>query len=260
MPKKLLQGKKILVTRADQQASKLTSLLKKEGAIVFRAPAIRIVRNRRNIAQLDRALERIADYTWLILTSTNSVDIVDELLRKKTGWGVLQSLRIACIGDATAERVKERGGIVSVVPSRFQAEALVEELQRVGVEGANILLPRAAGARPVLPVSLANLGATVHEIHIYRAQLPQSSRAKLLQILETEQLDFITFTSPSTVRNFLEMASPSMTQLDFDRTRIACIGPITAATLKEFGLPVEIEAKEFTMAGLVAALCEYVKR
>jgi len=106
----------------------------------------------------------------------------------------------------------------------------------------------------------SNLGATVHEIHIYRAQLPQSSRAKLLQILQTEQLDFITFTSPSTVRNFLEMASPSMTQLDFDRTRIACIGPITAATLKEFGLPVEIEAKEFTMAGLVAALCEYVKR
>lgn len=256
-----LQGKKILVTRAVQQASKLTTLLKKEGAIVFQVPAIKIVRNSGNIAHFERAMQRIADYDWLILTSANSVQIVDELLRKNgIGWELFQGLRIACIGSATAQKVKDRGGTVDVVPSRFQAEALMEELQRIGVEGQNMLLPRAEGARPVLPVGLANLGATVHEIHIYRSQLPSSSREKLRQMLESEEMDFITFTSSSTVRNFLEIAASFVAKLDFNRTRIACIGPITAATLKEFGLPVHIEAKEFTMPGLVDALCEYVSQ
>lgn len=254
-----MKDKTILVTRASSQARELTRLLQQKGARVIEAPAIQIVADQEKIAELAEALRNIDRYSWLILTSVNSVAILDEVLKSMNkDWGRLEAVQIACIGAATAAQVRRRSGRVALVPPVFQAESLVEKLNLHGMEGQHLLLPRAAGSREVLPETLRDNGAVVHEIHIYRTQQPAGSRETLQQILSRETLDFITFTSSSTVHNFFAMARHLTAKLNWEKTRAAAIGPITGATLKQYGLSDFIQAKEFTMEGLVKAIEEAV--
>lgn len=258
-PGKRLQGKTVLITRAKEQARNLTSLLRKEGAQVLGVPTIQIVLQPGEILRLEQAMESLKDYSWLVLTSVNTVSIVDDLIqKKKRDWHHFDGLETACIGNSTAERVRQLGGKVSLVPPRFQAESLAEELLKRGVAGKRILLPRASGSREILPVALSANGAVVEEIHVYKAELPESSRSELVRILREEKVDFITFTSSSTVRNFIELAGDVFSAVDLKKTSIACIGPITASTLSEYGVSVTVQAKEFTIPGLVSAIATYV--
>ena len=247
-----LTGKSILITRAASQAGKLAALLRSKGAKVIELPAIEIVLQAENFPAVRQALRQIAEYSWMILTSVNSVSILDGILREERwSWKIFDGLRIACIGTATAEAVTNLGGKVAVVPPLFQAESLAEELIKAGIRRARILLPRAGGSRAVLPELLQKEGAIVDEIHLYRAELPAKSRPKMASIFK-DHIDFVTFTSSSTVQHFLELAKEF--RFDFSKTRIACIGPITAATLREHGLVSDVEATEFTMQGLVDAI------
>ena len=250
-----LEGKTILVTRAQKQAPELSSLLKQKGARVLEIPAIEIVLRPEKTSDLLIALGNIADYSWLILTSVNTVIILDQILREAAlDWNIFKNLQIACIGRSTAVAVRERGIEVALVPPLFQAESLAEEMMKQKIKGKQILLPRAEGSRRILPEVLETHGARVHEIQIYRAEIPESSRSELLRVLNNEALDYITFTSSSTVNHFVEIAGELLTTMDFRKTKIACIGPVTAATLQEHGLPCSVQAKEFTVTGLVKAL------
>jgi uroporphyrinogen III methyltransferase / synthase len=201
------------------------------------------------IAKLDTKLAEIDRYHWLILTSVNSVVIVSDLMKT---WN-LPDLKIACIGPATARKVEEFGGRVTLVPDRYRAEELSEVLIAADVKGTRILLPRAAGSRPVLPDALTTAGAQVDEIHIYKADVASESREKLAKFLLDGEIDLITFTSSSTVRNFADLAA----DLPWKQIRTACIGPITAQTLREHGIEPRIIATEFTIPGLVTAICNY---
>jgi len=248
-----LQNKTVLITRAQKQASELTALLEEQGATVLEVPAIEIVLLKESLPDIQRALQNIPDYAWLLLTSVNSVAILDDVLKQmQLDWNIFAQLKIGCIGSSTADAVRSHGANVSLVPDRYQAEGLVEALAQRPLSGKKILLPRAAGSRDVLPNELSAMGAIVDEIHLYRAEAPTSGREKLAQIFSEQTIDFITFTSSSTVHNFVEMAGDLVTQLK--NVRIVSIGPITAATLRQYGLPPAIEAKEFTMAGLVEAI------
>lgn len=250
-----MKGKTILVTRARSQAQELTRLLQQKGARVIEAPSIQIVQQSKKIGELADALRNMGRYSWLILTSVNSVIILDEVLRRMNkDWRLLEGVQIACIGRSTAAHVLLRSGKVALVPPVFQAESLAAELKLQGMQGQHVLLPRAAGSRDVLPQSLQQDGAIVHEIHIYRAQQPPDSREKLQQILNEESLDFVTFTSSSTVHNFFAIASDLSAKVDWEKTRAAAIGPITGLTLQEYGLTSYLQAKEFTIAGLVKAI------
>lgn len=252
-----LAGKNVLITRSKKQAGALMDLLTQAGATVLEVPAIEIVLQTSNIVRLKEAIASLSQYSWLLLTSVNSVMIVDGVLKDLgLDWSAFSLLEIGCIGTSTADRVRSLGGEVSVVPSRFQAEGLLDSLKEVGVGGKHILLPRAEGSRPILPEELVRLGAVVDEIHIYKAELPEGSREELARILQNHTIDFITFTSSSTVRHFVEMAGDLLSHIDLKKTRMASIGPVTSATLKEFGLPVAVEATEFTMAGLVRAMID----
>ena len=162
----------------------------------------------------------------------------------------LRSLQVACIGSATAGRVKELGGTVDLIPPKFQAESLAEDLLKLPIAGKRILLPRWEGSRRVLVEELEAHGASVHEIQIYRAEIPAGGREELQRLLQQETIDFITFTSSSTVHHFVEMAGDLLPP----GIRIASIGPITTATLHEYGLTVSVEAAEFTMQGLASAI------
>jgi uroporphyrinogen-III synthase len=250
-----LTGKNILVTRARKQAYELSSLLNQRGARVVEIPAIEIVLLQQKKGELLVALGNIADYDWLILTSVNTITTIDQVLREAgLNWNIFKNLEVACIGRSTAAAARERGIEAAVVPPLFQAESLAEEIMKRKIKGKKLLLPRAEGSRRILPEILEAHGAKVHEIQIYRAEIPESSRSELVLVLNNERLDYITFTSSSTVNHFVEIAGELLTTMDFRKTRIASIGPVTAATLQEHGLPCSVQAKEFTIAGLVRAL------
>jgi uroporphyrinogen III methyltransferase / synthase len=252
---KSLAGKSILVTRAQKQARELTSLLQQRGANVVEVPAIEIVMVYEKKLELLQTLHVMFDYSWLILTSVNTVLILDQILKEAAmDWSIFKNLSIACIGRSTANAVRERGASVALVPPLYQAESLVEELLKQDIRDQRILLPRAQGSRRILPDTLELAGANVHEIQVYRAEVPETSRKELIRVLTHEKLNYITFTSSSTVNHFVEIAGELLSKLDFRKIRVACIGPVTAATLTEHGIPCAVQAKEFTIPGLVKAL------
>jgi uroporphyrinogen III methyltransferase / synthase len=251
MPEGRLAGRKILVTRSRNQAAQLTNLLEAEGGTIYEIPSIEIILLNEGIGNLQKELERINDYSWLLLTSANSVMILDQTLRNSgRDWKWLQAVKIGCIGKATASKVTELGGIVALVPPRYQAESMAEELMKDSLSGKRILLPRAAGSRPVLPEQLLQAGTIVEEIQIYKAETAEGNRQALLDLLSNHQIDLITFTSSSTVRNFAELAG----ELTWQTIPVASIGPITSETLREYGIEPAIQAEEFTIEGLVRAI------
>lgn len=259
-PGKALQGVRILVGRARHQAGGLSTDLRKLGAQVIEIPFIEI-RKPRSFQPLDHALKNAGSYDWLILTSVNGVEAVWGRLRKlKLTKRHLKHLQIAAIGPATKKAVEKRGLKVNVVPEEYVAESVVESL-RSRVTGTRVLLARAKVARDVIPRELRRLGAQVDVVEAYETVIPESSRRRLGAVLKNlkRRPHVITFTSSSTVRNFLALLGPrgrvaSGHAAWLDDTQLASIGPVTSATLRELELPVNIEAREYTMPGLIQAI------
>jgi uroporphyrinogen-III synthase len=255
-----LNGERILVTRAREQADKLSVALTDLGAEVIEIPAIEI-RPAKSYEALDLALQNIEGYDWLILTSVNGVGVFFSRLQA-VGLGPerLLHLDIAAIGPATAAAIEEHGLPVDVVPDEYVAESVVEAL-RSQVQGKKVLLVRAKVARDVIPQELRAAGATVHVMEAYETVVPESSRGRLHDVLgdPAQRPTVITFTSSSTARNFVELLGPeNLGQLD--GITIASIGPVTSKTLRELGITVTLEAREYTIAGLVDGLAEYAAK
>jgi uroporphyrinogen-III synthase len=248
-----LFGVRVLVGRARHQAGALSSELRKLGAEVLEVPFIEI-RRPRSFKPLDAALLNLSDYDWLILTSVNGVEAMwGRLAKMRLAKASLKRLRIAAIGPATTKAVEQRGGKVDVVPKEYVAESVVRSLRR-RVKGKRVLLVRAKVARDVIPRELRQAGAEVDVVEAYETVVPNSSRPRLRSLLGNPQRtpDVIAFTSSSTVRNFVALLGPCKTGLD--GIRLASIGPVTSSTLRELGLRVDVEAKEFTIPGLVEAI------
>ncbi|MFB3917376.1 MAG: uroporphyrinogen-III synthase [Terriglobales bacterium] len=254
-----LAGRRIIVSRAREQAGKLAAELRALGAKVQAIPFIEI-RKPRSFRLLDNALREIAEYDWLILTSVNGVAALFGRMRKlKMEPGFLAHLRIAAIGPATKKAIEEHGLDVHVMPKEYIAESVVESL-RQRVEGRRVLLVRAKVARDVIPNELRRSGAAVDVVEAYETVAPKSSRTRLLAALKskTQRPDVITFTSSSTARNFLDLIGPEAAYSGLlDGVNLASIGPITTATLCELNLPVTIKAREYTIPGLVDAIVRH---
>jgi uroporphyrinogen-III synthase len=286
-----LQGKRILVTRTREQAGTLSTRLQALGAVPIEFPTIRIV-SPSDWTQLDAALHRLyrSDpstgqdyaYDWLIFTSVNGVRIwLDRVQALGYDPRALAGVRVATIGPATASAL-ERGGIVAdLIPGEFVAEgvasALIQDAQERGITlaGKHILLPRAAEARKVLVTELQEVGALVDEVAAYftvPVAADDERGREVLRLLRERQLDVLTFTSSSTVRNFVSWfksssyaaldASPESYALSdilapLSSLTIASIGPITSQTARELGLHVTIQAAEFTIDGLVSAIVQH---
>jgi uroporphyrinogen-III synthase len=200
------------------------------------------------------ALLNLANYDWLVLTSVNGVEAMWERLRKlrleKTDF---KHLRIAAIGPATKKAIEGRGVQVKVVPKEYVAESVVRGL-RSRVKGKRVLLVRAKVARDVIPRELRKAGAQVDVVEAYETVIPPSSRIRLRNALANQRRrpHVITFTSSSTVRNFVALMGSRDKKLN--GIQLASIGPITSSTLRELKLRVDIQAKEFTIPGLVEAI------
>ena len=267
-----LAGIRVLVGRAKHQAGALSAELRQRGAEVIEIPFIEI-RKPKSFRPLDAALKSLSSYDWLILTSVNGVEAMWERMGKlRLPKATLNDLRIAAIGPATKKAIEQRGGKVDVVPKEYVAESVVRSLQRK-VKGKRVLLVRAKEARDVIPRELRRAGAQVGVVEAYETVVPQNSRRRLRAALRSPRLrpHVVTFTSSSTVRNFVELLGSAAKgkSLPTGRPRqigqrhsgpetmlMASIGPVTSATLRELGLPVDISAKEFTIPGLVQAIVD----
>lgn len=303
-----LAGVRVLVGRARHQAGALSAELRKLGAEVIEIPFIEI-RKPRSFKPLDSALKNLGSYDWLILTSVNGVEAMWERMQKlQITWPdrfreghdpstalrtrftradkpALQEaavagegrIRIAAIGPATKKAIEHRGLAVDVVPKEYVAESVVRSLRRK-VRGKRVLLVRAKVARDVIPRELRKAGAHVEVVEAYETVVPESSRRRLQAALKSAKRrpHVVTFTSSSTVRNFIDLMNFGGAKargqecgrhsggrgrpphMDLSGIRMASIGPVTSATLRELGLAVDIKAEEFTISGLVAAIAKHL--
>ncbi len=255
-----LAGCRVLVSRAKKQAGALSSALSELGCGVIEIPFIEI-RRPRSYRPLDSALQDLAKYDWLILTSVNGVEaLFERMARKRLDASSLAHLKIAAIGPATKSAIEQHGLHVTLTPKEYVAEAVVAALHR-RVKGKRVLLVRAKVARDVIPHELRKAGAHVDVVEAYETVAPKTSEKRLRSALSSAAKPHaITFTSSSTVRNFVGLLGVRRARAALkkpaDRRGVytASIGPVTSATLREFRLPVDIEAKEYTIPGLVAAI------
>jgi len=250
-----LLGKRVVVTRARAQASGLAQRLTELGAQVLECPSIRI-EPPTDDAPLCAAVDRVRQYHWIIFTSVNGVDrFFGALYQAGHDARTLSAAQLCAIGPATAARLRQHGLIAELVPTRYVAESILEAFEHTDdLKGKNILLPRAEKARAVLVEGLQRLGAVVDEVAAYRTVV-EPHLGPALQAALDEGLDWVTFTSSSTVQNFLSRVDLQALR---ERTpRIASIGPVTSATIKAAGLDVDVEAAEYTIEALVKAIVGY---
>jgi uroporphyrinogen-III synthase len=250
-PSTTLRGKRILVTRARARAHELVTRLQELGAIPIVFSVIHIVPPADNYVALDAALRQLVTFDWVVFTSVNGViHVWERLAVLGLEVGAFTPVRLAAIGPATTAALTTRGLQAAVVPEHSVAEALLEAIPHPA--GQRFLLPLADLARDTLRVGLQAAGAEVVEVPAYSTVLAEPS-PEALAAIETG-VDVLTFTSSSTVRNFVEQVGQSTAQALAAQARVVTIGPITAATARELGLRVDVVATEHTIAGLVDAM------
>jgi len=255
-----LFGKKIVVTRSREQASDLSERLRQVGALPIEFPTIEILPPER-FDDLDHCAARLGEYDWIIFTSVNGVRFfIDRIVKLGKDIRDLKGPRIAAIGPKTAEELELLKIKVSFVPEEYRAEAVYEGLQKEDLRGKRILIPRAKMARDVLPAELRNAGAQVDVVEVYRTLRPESGAEKVRDLLEKNQVAAVTFTSSSTVINFVELLGKENASKLMNNTVAASIGPLTSETAKSFGIETQIVPKEYTISALVEALVAYFKK
>ncbi len=251
-----LMGKRIVVTRAREQASDLLRLLSDLGADCIECPTIKVAPPD-DWKPLDAAIDNLADYKWLVFTSVNGVKFFFErLFAQGRDVRALNHIGTVSIGTATAKRLSDFGLNSDIIPGSYRAESIIEAFRNENVKDRKILLPRAKEARPILPVELRKMGAIVDEVTAYCTKEVCDNADLLIKQLKDGEVDIITFTSSSTVKNFrslLPSEDEEMSKL-MNGVAIASIGPITADTAKELGFNVDIIAKSYTIPGLCEAI------
>jgi uroporphyrinogen III methyltransferase/synthase len=254
---KPLIGKRVIVTRARSQASDLTKMIEGLGGEPVEFPVIEIVPPT-EIDRLDEALRQLDIYDWIVFTSANGVKFLfKRLIELGIDIHAMDRAGIAAVGSKTAEALKTRGLSVDLLPEVFNAEGLLEAITDRLKPGEHVFLPRGNGARSFLPEQLAELGMMVTEADVYDNVMTTESADQVIQMIRDQEIHYVTFTSSSTVNNFVTALQnsgvedvPSFIQ----GIHLVCIGPLTAKTAIELGLEPNILSKEATLAGLVDAI------
>ncbi len=248
-----LSGQRILITRPREQSAAFVGDLEALGARAVVFSTVEILPLRDGTA-LDEAVRGLPAQDWLVFTSANGVR---HFLARCEALGCMDSLGrldIAAIGPQTARLLEDRGLSVSLVPEEYRAEGILAALDPDRVRGRRFLLARVAGARDVLPETLRRWGATVTVVEAYRNEPVRHGARRLARILK--QVDWVTFTSPSTVNAFVDLLEAANTETRTPGIRVACIGPITADAARKRGLPVDVAAREYTVPGLIQAMVD----
>jgi len=252
--KRPLWGKTAVVTRTREQASTLVELLSAAGARCLEVPTLEIAPPD-DFGPLDAALRGLPDYDWLIFTSANGVAaFFQRLFEKGHDLRALGGAKLAAIGPATAQALRERGLVADVVPARFYAEDLAATLLPHLVPGSRVLLARAAQAREVLPETLAQAGVQVEVAPVYQVRAPRAIPEEARPFIDSGQVDILTFASSATVHNFAALVGREKFQELAKTALVAAIGPITFATLREYGITPQVQPEDYTIPALAAAI------
>ena len=256
---KPLFGRRVLVTRALEQAGAFAGALEKDGAEVVAFPTIKTI-GPPNWAPLDAAIKNLSGYDWAIFTSVNGVKYFFGRL-EKLGLDAreLKGVKICAVGPMTAKAIEEMRLRVDLTPGEYVAEGLLSSLGRRGIKGKRFLLPRALKAREVLPDEIRALGGHIDVAPAYRTVKPAKAAAELKRMFEEKEIDAVTFTSSSTVTNFVSTFKKTEIKKLLEGVTIACIGPVTANTAKECGLSVDVMPGKYTIPALCAAMAEHFK-
>ncbi len=248
--------KKILVTRAQNQAVDFAEALEEKGFETVTFPVIEFAppKDKTPLLEVSKKLET---YDWLILTSANSVKYFIQAL-ESTGKSIsdINDIKVCAVGPHTAEAARLAGIKTSLIPKVYDAEGIIETLKSLGMEGRNVLFPRAEEGRDILPNGLRIIGAKVAIVPVYRTIKPEGLEEKLLSIIK-EGIDVITFTSGSTVRNFLEILGDENRDL-IKGVKIACLSHVTSNVAEKYGIKTDILPKESTTLSLAEAISDHL--
>lgn len=252
-----LSGRRIIVTRAADQAGEFSAILSRHGATVLECPTIKLVEPS-SWDELDAAIKALAGFNWLVLTSVNAVRFFFQRLNSLgLDSRALGSCKVCTVGPKTAEALAGHGIYPDLIPPDYKAEAIVSEFRQLGIQGQRILFPRADRAREIIPHDLDQLGAHVSAPVTYRNILPERLSPETLLALEKRCIDCITFTSSSTVLNMAELLGGDLLANMLNGVAVASIGPVTSKTCRDVGLKVDIQPEEFTLSALSHAIKLY---
>ncbi len=258
---KPLFGKRVVITRSRDQASVFAEMLIDRGATTIEFPTIDVVPPA-SWAELDSAIQTIESYQWIIFTSANAVKYFMDRLR---GLGkdlrILKGVNICTVGPKTAELLMQYGLKADLIPAEFKAEGVVAALLGgLNVKGLKILVPRAKAAREIIPDKLREQGASVTVATAYENVRPTADVDRIKKLFAENKISALTFTSSSTVHNFVEILGQKEYKTFLQGVTVACIGPVTAKTAKEYGMKIDVMPKEYTIPALVDAMVEFFKK
>jgi uroporphyrinogen III methyltransferase/synthase len=261
-----LFGKRIVVTRSREQAGELVEILESLGAEPIEAPMIRIAPPE-DYGPLDNAIAEVASFDWILFTSANAVDAF--MRRLQSGAGDMRNLKgvkLCAVGPVTAERLASYGVKADLEPAEYRSDAIVPALREAGhadLAGVKFLLPRADIAREVLVEELRKAGAEITDVISYRTLLAEIEREgdpDIYRMLLEKGIDVVTFTSPSTVRNFVQVFGAEQAADLLRTTAVASIGPVTAEAAEQYGITTSIMPKEYTIPAMVDAIVAHFTR
>jgi uroporphyrinogen III methyltransferase/synthase len=254
---KPLSGVKVLVTRPLLEAQILSNQLRALGAAAIELPTIEIVPPE-SYDRMDRAIRSLGNYDWVIFTSVHGVGyFIDRMSALSVPIETLKKVHVAAIGTVTASALEQKGKTADYVPSEYLSELIVPGLG--DLRGKRVLLPRAGIASKRLPTLLRERGAIVDEVIAYRTVIPRDLTPQRLKSVLSEGVDFVTFTSPSTIRSLATVVGDHELQRSLRGVKIACIGPVTADAVTELGLRAEVVAESYTIGALVEAIVNEVR-
>lgn len=255
---KPLFGQRILVTRAREQASAFSRMIEEAGGEAWEAPMITID-PAADTPELKEAVVEAGTYDWIIFTSVNGVKAFFDCMRA-SGADIrsLGNAKICAIGPKTKEALEEKGLLVAAMPEKFVAESVVECLKPILKPGERILLPRSDLARKVLVDTLIEMGMQVDEVVAYHTKKVDRFDEEVIEKLREKAIHIVTFTSSSTVKNFMALIDDDKALLE--GVKLASIGPVTTKTLADYGLEPDIEASEYTIQGLFEAIVGTVNK
>jgi uroporphyrinogen III methyltransferase/synthase len=254
---KPLDKTRVVVTRAVEQAGGLSAKLREAGADVVEFPTI-ITAPPEDMGPLDDAIDGLAGFDYIIFTSVNALKyFADRLDKRGVEVDTLGSVPIVVVGPKTAELLSGYGLKPSIVPKEFVAEGVMAELTKLELKGKRFLFPRAEVAREVIPDSLRELGAEVVVATAYRTLRPEVEKAEVDSLFMGGGIDAITFTSSSTVSNFVKIVGDRYREY-LEGVAVACIGPVTKETCEELGIDVAVMPGEYTVDALFDSLVQHI--
>lgn len=251
-----LKDKKVLVPRGAGQAKSFSQLVEKYGGISIEIPLIAF-RPIELTEQLQRAIDQINTYDWIVFTSNVTVETFFSFYKNKDHHSVP---KIAVIGTKTEEVLQERGFKAAFVPSAYVTEVFTDEFLPIVPSGSKVLIPKGNLAREYISTSLSNHGVLVDEIVIYETYMPDESTEKLAKMLADDELDILMFTSPSTVNHFMSVVKEYNLENYIKRCVISCIGPVTKKRLLGYGLPVHVSPEEYTVKEMIKCTIQFLEK